>query len=156
MSTPTQALNYFWSHDPNGSNGLTTSNKGLLALPASNANPTQTVLNADWTADEAILAISAAPTNLTATIASGTENDLAWTNNAASPDSQTGLNIYRSTNDTTFSLLTSVGAPLPPPITILPSPAAPTGTKSNRSTPAATPSSTAPSRPPRDWPHPAA
>ena len=103
-------LKYFWANDPNGSNGLTTADKGLLTFPASHANPTQTVLNADWTADEAILAISAAPTNLTAAIFSSTENDLAWTNNAASPDNQTGLNVYRSTDDVTFSLLTSVSA----------------------------------------------
>ncbi len=104
------ALKYFVANDPNGSNGITTANKGLLTLPGQKANPSQATLNSYWSNDEAILVLPAAPTNLAATIISSTENDLTWTNNAASPDTQTGLNIYRSTNDVSFSLLTSVSA----------------------------------------------
>ncbi len=105
-------VKYFWANDPNGSSGLTVEGKGLLkASPGTpDPTPTQTVLNAAWSADQAILAISAAPTNLAASDVSSSENDLTWTNNAASPDAQTGLNIDRSTDGVTFTLLTSVGA----------------------------------------------
>ncbi len=109
-------LKYFWANDPNGSSGLTVTGKGLLNVPAPKPDPmpTDTVLNADWTADAAILAISAPPSNITATVASATENDLTWTNNAVSPDGQTGLNIDRAVDSGgvpgTFSLLTSVAA----------------------------------------------
>ena len=108
---PTRPLKYFWANDPAGSNGLTTADNGLLSLPGSTkANPNQTTLNSYWANDEVALLLPAAPTNLAATIISSTENDLTWTNNAASPDTQTGLNIDRSTDDVNFTFLVSKGA----------------------------------------------
>ena len=78
------ALKYFVANDPNGSNGITTADKGLLSLPGSaKANPSQTTLNSYWANDEVALLLPAAPTNLAATIISSTENDLSWTDNAA-------------------------------------------------------------------------
>ncbi len=109
-------LSYFTANDPNGSNGIKTDNKGLLRFGGGTPDPTptQTTINNDWSADEAILAISAPPSNIAATVASATENDLTWTNNAVSPDGQTGLNINRAVNSGgvpgAFSLLTSVAA----------------------------------------------
>ncbi len=93
-----KSLSYFWSNDPNGSNGLMTNNKGLLKTPATypDPTPTQTVLNADWMADETILFDSApnAPTNLTVTNVTSTEVDLAWTE---APATETGFYVDRST-----------------------------------------------------------
>ncbi len=101
-----KTLKYYW----NAGTAADTTLLNLLSVKGTKAEPTQTVLNGDWTTDEASLAISAAPTNLAAAIVSSTENDLTWTDNAASPDNQTGLNIYRSTDDVTFSFLVSKGA----------------------------------------------
>ena len=53
------------------------------------------------------LAIPSAPTALTATAASRTKINLAWTDNATG---ETGFRIERSTNGTTFTQITSVGA----------------------------------------------
>ena len=70
-------LSYFTANDPNGSNGIKTDAKGLLKFGGGfpDPTPTQTTINNDWTADEAILAISAPPSNMTATVISATEND---------------------------------------------------------------------------------
>ena len=109
-------LVYFTANDPNGSNGIKTEAKGLLKAGSGYPDPTpsQSTINNYWAIDEAVLSISAAPTNLFATVVSSTENDLTWTNNAVSPDGQTGLNIERAVNSGgvpgAFSLLTSVAA----------------------------------------------
>ena len=100
-------LSYYWGA---GTALDTTLLNKIGTVSGNKAEPTQTVLNGDWTTDEAALAISAPPTNLAVTIVSSAENDLTWTNNSASPATQTGLNIYRSTDDVNFTLLHSVAA----------------------------------------------
>jgi hypothetical protein len=66
--------------------------------------------HADW-AGAAVLGIPQAPSippsNLKTTVVSATQINLAWQNNAAN---QTGVKIERSTDGTTFSLVTTVDA----------------------------------------------
>ncbi len=79
--------------------GFTAGTGGLTA--------TQDILN--WTYSPTATTIPAAPTNLTATAASGTQVNLTWTNNATN---QTGFHIDRATDSAfTQNLVTqSVGA----------------------------------------------
>src|SRR5439155_15521047 len=59
------------------------------------------------TASATTMALPNAPSNLTATPISGSQINLAWTDNSAD---ETGFKIYRSTDGVTFNWTSTVGA----------------------------------------------
>jgi hypothetical protein len=87
---------FTWSIDGGGMG--TVSGAGLYTAPSSGtgtATVRATISSMSGTASVTVATIPAAPSNLTATVVSGTQVNLAWVDNSSN---ETGLTIQRSSN----------------------------------------------------------
>jgi hypothetical protein len=105
MTVPGTGGNQTWQTITSSTVTLNAGTQTLRLMLDSNGSGGSTVGNFHWLEFASAAGTPAAPSGLTATTFSSSQINLSWTNNATN---QTGFEIDRSLNGTSFALLTNV------------------------------------------------